>query len=261
MFIQQWGNPRNPTALLIHGLSSSSSAWRYLAPQLVADGYYVLAPDLLGHGQSPRSDEYSVERFAEAIKNEIRDSPVDLIIGHSLGGLIATFLKDDLYPRKMVLLDPVLKLPPTKLLVGTTQKIFKETVTDRLGLLQKSRKSWPAEAHEYEKVNYANWDNHTVRALESRPVLVESVLGSGNGTDIMIIRTKNSYITPANIEKRYASKVAFHYVLGGHNINIEKPEEVHDLIQNFVGVHKKPRGLRKFLNSLNQWRSAVPHIT
>ena len=53
-----------PVLLLIHGMAGSSSMWRSVAPAL-ADRYTVLAPDLLGHGESakPRGD-YSLGAYA-----------------------------------------------------------------------------------------------------------------------------------------------------------------------------------------------------
>ena len=50
--------------LLIHGVGGSSHSWRELVPML-STKYRVIAPDLLGHGQSdkPRGD-YSLGAFA-----------------------------------------------------------------------------------------------------------------------------------------------------------------------------------------------------
>ena len=46
-----------PTVVLIHGIAGSSTTWRAVMPAL-AEHYTVIAPDLLGHGQSakPRGD-------------------------------------------------------------------------------------------------------------------------------------------------------------------------------------------------------------
>ncbi|HUO39299.1 MAG TPA: alpha/beta fold hydrolase, partial [Mycobacterium sp.] len=43
--------------LLIHGMAGSSATWRAVMPQL-SKKFRVVAPDLLGHGESakPRSD-------------------------------------------------------------------------------------------------------------------------------------------------------------------------------------------------------------
>jgi pimeloyl-ACP methyl ester carboxylesterase len=77
--------------LLIHGMGGSSSSWRDLIPKL-AKKYRVIAPDLLGHGQSdkPRGD-YSVGSFAVSLRDllDTLGIPKATIVGHSLGGGIA----------------------------------------------------------------------------------------------------------------------------------------------------------------------------
>jgi pimeloyl-ACP methyl ester carboxylesterase len=80
-----------PVLVLIHGITSSSRTWERVLPAL-ADHFTVLAPDLLGHGESakPRGD-YSLGAYAAGL----RDLLVALgheratVVGHSLGGGIA----------------------------------------------------------------------------------------------------------------------------------------------------------------------------
>src|SRR3954447_8567026 len=80
-----------PVLLLIHGITGTSEQWNDSFP-LLAEHYTVVAPDLLGHGQSakPRGD-YSLGAYAVAI----RDLMIALghqratVVGHSLGGGIA----------------------------------------------------------------------------------------------------------------------------------------------------------------------------
>lgn len=82
---------KGPVLLLIHGITNSSSSWDPVAAQL-ATRFTVIAPDLLGHGESakPRGD-YSLGASASLM----RDLLVALgheratIVGHSLGGGIA----------------------------------------------------------------------------------------------------------------------------------------------------------------------------
>ncbi len=77
--------------LLIHGMAGSSDAWRELIPRL-AKSYRVVAPDLLGHGQStkPRGD-YSLGAFAVWLRDLLDELGVAraTIVGHSLGGGVA----------------------------------------------------------------------------------------------------------------------------------------------------------------------------
>jgi pimeloyl-ACP methyl ester carboxylesterase len=84
--------PRDGEAiLLIHGMAGSSQTWREIMPQL-AKKYRVVAPDLLGHGQSskPRSD-YSLGAFAVGLRDLLDELGIEsaTIIGQSLGGGIA----------------------------------------------------------------------------------------------------------------------------------------------------------------------------
>jgi pimeloyl-ACP methyl ester carboxylesterase len=77
--------------LLVHGMGGSSNTWSGVIP-LLAKKYRVIAPDLLGHGESdkPRGD-YSVGAFAVLLRDLLDALDVSrvTVIGHSLGGGIA----------------------------------------------------------------------------------------------------------------------------------------------------------------------------
>jgi pimeloyl-ACP methyl ester carboxylesterase len=95
--------------LLIHGMAGSSQTWRDIQPQL-AKKYRVIAPDLLGHGQSskPRTD-YSLGAFAVGLRDLLDELGVEsaTVVGHSLGGGIAMqFLyQHPDYCRRLVLIS------------------------------------------------------------------------------------------------------------------------------------------------------------
>jgi pimeloyl-ACP methyl ester carboxylesterase len=80
-----------PPVVLIHGMVNSSRHWESVALQLAAD-YTVVAPDLIGHGDSatPRGD-YSLGAHAAVIRDLLAAIGLDraTIVGHSLGGGIA----------------------------------------------------------------------------------------------------------------------------------------------------------------------------
>lgn len=77
--------------LLIHGMAGSSETWRSVIPPL-AKKFRVIAPDLLGHGESakPRTD-YSLGAFAVWLRDFLDELGVSraTVIGHSLGGGVA----------------------------------------------------------------------------------------------------------------------------------------------------------------------------
>jgi pimeloyl-ACP methyl ester carboxylesterase len=80
-----------PVVVLVHGITSTSSTWANVIPSL-AERFTIIAPDLLGHGESakPRGD-YSLGAYASGI----RDLLIALgheratFVGHSLGGGVA----------------------------------------------------------------------------------------------------------------------------------------------------------------------------
>ena len=80
-----------PPIVLIHGMVNSSRHWREVALRL-ADRYTVIAPDLIGHGDSatPRGD-YSLGAHAAAIRDLLVAIGIEraTIVGHSLGGGVA----------------------------------------------------------------------------------------------------------------------------------------------------------------------------
>ncbi|MET0127410.1 MAG: alpha/beta fold hydrolase [Solirubrobacterales bacterium] len=80
-----------PPVVLIHGMINSSRHWAAVAEQL-AGSHTVIAPDLIGHGDSatPRGD-YSIGAHAAAIRDLLAALGVReaTIVGHSLGGGVA----------------------------------------------------------------------------------------------------------------------------------------------------------------------------
>src|SRR5688572_19910014 len=80
-----------PPVVLIHGMVNSSKHWRAVAERL-AERHTVIAPDLIGHGDSatPRGD-YSLGAHATVIRDLLSalGVPRASFVGHSLGGGVA----------------------------------------------------------------------------------------------------------------------------------------------------------------------------
>ncbi len=85
------GDPADESVLLIHGLAGSSKTWDAAIEDLAGD-YDVIAPDLLGHGESakPRGD-YSLGAFASGLRDMLAmlDVASVTVVGHSFGGGVA----------------------------------------------------------------------------------------------------------------------------------------------------------------------------
>lgn len=80
-----------PPVVLIHGMVNSSRHWEPVALRL-AEEYTVIAPDLIGHGDSAAvRGDYSLGAHASSIRDLLAALGVEhaTIVGHSLGGGIA----------------------------------------------------------------------------------------------------------------------------------------------------------------------------
>jgi pimeloyl-ACP methyl ester carboxylesterase len=82
---------RGPVVLLIHGLAGSSRTWREAMP-LLTQNYTVVAPDLLGHGESAKPmGDYSLGAHASGLRDLLFTLGIEraTIVGQSLGGGVA----------------------------------------------------------------------------------------------------------------------------------------------------------------------------
>src|ERR687894_1248785 len=77
-----------PAIVLVHGITSTSATWERVMPYL-ATRFTVIAPDLIGHGDSakPRGD-YSLGAYASGVRDLMvaLGSETATFVGHSLGG-------------------------------------------------------------------------------------------------------------------------------------------------------------------------------
>jgi pimeloyl-ACP methyl ester carboxylesterase len=98
--VLEWAAPgaaAAPTALLIHGFMDAAATWDLVAPSLASSGLRVLAPDLRGYGDGARVPPGSYYYFpdyvldvAELVEALVPPGGPLLVVGHSMGGTIAT---------------------------------------------------------------------------------------------------------------------------------------------------------------------------
>jgi lipase len=111
--VREWGDPEAPRVVFLHGVTSHGNHARELAEGWLADRYHVLAPDLLGHGDSPYEPPWSIPAHLDAVRAAIGESTAAWI-GHSFGGRLALEVAAR-YPglvTRLALLDPAILLPP-----------------------------------------------------------------------------------------------------------------------------------------------------
>lgn len=217
MYVREWGEG-DKIALLIHGLASSSGTWEKLAEDLMNEGYHVYAPDLPGHGNSPRLETYSIQSWSETLTERFPNA--HLLIGHSIGALIATNIRNTLKPARTILIDPVYRLPAGKSFLILTQLGF------RISLLQWARnKRNPEQA----RLEILKWDQKSVKALRTLTQLPKP------DHTTLILRARGSYIAPLRVLKALKNTKIL-TVASGHNIHRDNYPALQAALQEFLQI-------------------------
>jgi pimeloyl-ACP methyl ester carboxylesterase len=118
---QEFGKASDPAIVLVHGYTSSVTAWRTSAPLLAEKGFRVIAVDLIGFGYSdkPTWFEYSIDAQARILSRFIESVGLwrAIVAGNSYGGAVAATLALDHaeHVEKLVLVDAVINDDPKNL--------------------------------------------------------------------------------------------------------------------------------------------------
>jgi pimeloyl-ACP methyl ester carboxylesterase len=249
--------------LLVHGLGGSSSSWAEVMPKL-AGRYRVIAPDLLGHGQSdkPRGD-YSPAVFARLLRDLLDALGIDKVtlIGHSLGGGVAmTFAsRHRNYCKRLVLLNSggfgaevtvllrMLSLPGAGFV---------------LPLVAAGRAAWTGGIAAVRE-SFPNGDDRRVflRTLRSavnhrgQAASALECLHLFADLPTQIIGGENDRVIPvahAHAAHKALPGSRLHILPGvGHDPQIQRPDAVADLIDDFVAqASEQPHGGETAVSSL-----------
>lgn len=95
----QWGEPKNPPLVMLHGIGLCAQVWNWVANHLAQD-YHIMSFDLRGHGDTDKPGSgYNFHQLgvdlAEAVK--VLDLKQPYAVGHSAGGT-ATIIANSLAP-------------------------------------------------------------------------------------------------------------------------------------------------------------------
>ena len=115
-YYKEYGDPKDKHVLFIHGLGSSSLAWRDI-PDALSQYFHTITIDLIGFGASekPETADYTIKGLSKFIEDflkerigiEKKEHKKINIVGHSLGGYIAAqvAIENKKMVEKLVLID------------------------------------------------------------------------------------------------------------------------------------------------------------
>ena len=232
-----WGSPSaSRRALLVHGLGSSGALMWRLGDALAEAGWHATAVDLRGHGDAPRSLDYSVAAHGAdlaATRPSDGGSSWDAVIGHSLGGAASTVAaaSDSAWTRRLVLIDPAIHVDgrDAGIVRRSQERAFADT---RLEVVQEEHPHWHpqdqelkvdavlrASAWAVEQTSAQNqpWDVRAAAAALSVPThvlgadpAVYSIFTGDLATEVL---AANPLITMSIVAD------------AGHSLHRDKPEE------------------------------------
>lgn len=91
LYHETYGDPTDTPVMLIHGIGADHNMWKPQITSFPDAGYFIIVPDLRGHGESDIPSEF---RIADCARDLLELShPLNLprfhLIGVSMGGMVA----------------------------------------------------------------------------------------------------------------------------------------------------------------------------
>ncbi len=185
-----WGEFTRPrrTVLLVHGLTASSYYWNVLGPALAEQGWYAIAPDLRGRGQSAKPAHGIGIPFHMNDLLSLCDAlslPAVHLLGHSLGGLISLYLAGlhSEYVRRLIIVDAGGRLPDDAMqAIAASLKRLGQVYPSLDAYLEERRAvpihQWNPFWEEYYRSDVLTQPDGTVISRVPRAVIDEEVTGN-----------------------------------------------------------------------------------
>tara|TARA_B100000749_G_scaffold280259_1_gene275735 strand:- start:91773 stop:92753 length:981 start_codon:yes stop_codon:yes gene_type:complete len=185
--------------VLLHGKNFAGYYWDFIAKDLVDKGYRVIIPDQIGFGKSskPKHYQYSFYQLAHNTIELLNSLSVEsfTIIGHSMGGMLATHLTyyQPNRVKKLVLLNSIGLEPYLQFTYFKDPEFFYNSEVSKT----------PVKMRNYQKKNY--YDGKWEDAYEK---LLIPHIGQMNHSDWKIVAWHNALTYGPIFNEDITSKMA-----------------------------------------------------
>ncbi len=106
MSVRRWGATGGPEIVWIHGLGESSTSFDPIARRPELARFAHVLPDLPGYGRSAWTDApRSLDALADRLAGWLGARPPAALIGHSMGGVLATLVAERAPVRALIDID------------------------------------------------------------------------------------------------------------------------------------------------------------
>jgi pimeloyl-ACP methyl ester carboxylesterase len=248
-----------PGLVLVHGNAAQSSWWDHLAPFLASDRR-VVAVDLSGHGDSGRRERYDVPQWSREVRVVSEAAgvwPGAIMIGHSLGGLVAfgAARQAGRLVGGVVMIDSLIvtrtaeEMLHRQRLAKTPPRVY----SDRLAALAAFRPR-PPQSHvlQYIRAHIAEtairpvdggWTWKSDPGIHARPDLSKSFLAEVE-SPLALLYGEQGLIDAtmlAMMRRRLGPAADFRLIPGaGHHIMLDKPRELATAIRDVITGWSSP---------------------
>jgi pimeloyl-ACP methyl ester carboxylesterase len=218
---------------------SSSTTWVRVGPRIAEWGLYVIAPDLRGHGASPKPDnQYALNLMAGDLADSVSINPY-ILIGHSFGGVMAILAIEQgiFHPSYLILEDPVLHFADQEIPDNILTNDEKNLPRDVEGILKANPKWHRLDAEgKIASLQAINWDHmHQVFARNAPWDFRTSVTRLAKEIPVLLILPQKSFYVPEedaiDITNSLGSDSVIHFPGAGHNIHRDNLEGFLDVIR------------------------------
>jgi len=244
-----WGSSSAAhTAVLIHGVTSNAASWVRVGSALANWGYYVVAPELRGHGDSPKPDgQYTLDLMVADLADSVPNAP-HVLLGHSFGGVMAILatLHGILKPAYLILEDPVLHFADQQTPASLLKNDEANLPRDVEGTLRANPKWQRIDAEgKVASLSIVNWDHmHQVFAGNAPWDLRPEVSAIARTVPTMLILPEVSFYVPppdaADLAAALGSGSIAQLPGTGHSVHRDDLDAFLGAIRHFVQQHAQP---------------------
>jgi len=255
--IREYGPAGGDAVVLLHGYSASIEWWERVAPALAADGHRVIAIDLVGHGGSEAPSDaarYGADGQRDAVRQALDALGVRraVLVGHSMGGAVATALAQDDPGRitKVVVADtpaadgmtamPFLARAVCWPVLGPALDRFRGIkAVDEDALQTGFAADYPVPDFAYRSLSRLTHtgvcDSDVVEDLNAQQAVADRLAGLGK--PVLVLWGERDVLTPtaANVARYEQAGLKPRVIAGsGHSPMVEKPDDFLAALREFL---------------------------
>jgi lipase len=255
--MHRMGDPNGPPLLALHGVTGHGRRWSPVAERGLPDRRW-LAPDLRGHGRSTWDAPWTAEQHVADVLDTLDAEAVERcdVIGHSFGGLLATYLAAAAPGRveRVALIDPAIAQPGGEMLEAAEETRHDEgweTREQALAARSEGRQpqALPFVADDLE-VALEPGENGRVRLRYCRSTVIAAwsemarppaSLSDFGGELLLVPALQDGMVTPAlrdALRSDLGDRLSEHGIEAGHMIYWDAFDELVDVLGGFLAARR-----------------------